>query len=200
MSKIVKFKTVTEVAMAIQQELEKAEDAILLASKIYVSYIDDEKAKVRELKELLGFSYETYVSMERIGRGIMDQRLIFTETKARKKLAAAPKSQQKKALDKGLEVLVDNGEVLRVKIDDLTSNQIKQVFAGDHVRSIAEQKNYIRNRKAQMEFAAKLNIPKVEKEPEKILPIYEIKKGKLIINKPTELSRKEVFDILSKLV
>jgi len=130
----------------------------------------------------------------------MDQRLIFTETKARKKLAAAPKSQQKKALDKGLEVLVDNGEVLRVKIDDLTSNQIKQVFAGDHVRSIAEQKNYIRNRKAQMEFAAKLNIPKVEKEPEKVLPIYEIKKGKLIINKPTELSRKEVFDILSKLV
>ena len=66
MSKIVKFKTVTEVAMAIQQELEKAEDAILLASQIYVSYIDDEKAKVRELKELLGFSYETYVSMERI--------------------------------------------------------------------------------------------------------------------------------------
>ena len=205
--KVVKFKTVDQYAMAIQDELQKAECSIKLASEIFVDCIDTDVKKSKKLKEMLGLSESTYISMEKIGRGQVDERLIFAGNNARRKLLSMPLSNQKQALDEGIEVLVDNNDVLRVQVDNLNSNQLKQVFKGDHIRSIAEQKNYLCDRKKQLEYAAviekkRVEPPKrvIERKREPVKPDYEIKGGKLIVNREQVFTRKQIFDIMAKLV
>ena len=194
-------KTVAQYAVEITKALKTANDSILKASKLYVKCIDANKDNKIKLKNLVALPETVFSNMERIGRGQMDQRLLVTHNRAETKLLSMPLSQQKKALDDGIDVLMSNNAVLRVKPVNLTPSQVKQVFASDHIRDKAEQKNYLEEQKKIREYAAVIEPKKEEKQINKrpVKP-FEIKAGKLIVNEAKTFDRKELFDILSKMV
>ena len=86
-----------------------------------------------------------------------------------KKLKNLPYSQQEKFSKNRIEVLTKTKDILKVEVSSLTKEQVKQVFADDHVRTLAEQRAYI---ESQETYKAK---------PVDDVP-YMIKNKKLFIN------------------
>ena len=65
-----------------------------------------------------------------------------------KRLELQSCSTQDDVLAEGLEVLdYDESTTRKIPAKDLTDQQARQVFAGDHVRSLAEQRTWIREKK-----------------------------------------------------
>ncbi len=56
------------------------------------------------------------------------------------RLQHLPYSEQKKALDGTIDVLTSTGDTLKMRVESMTSEQISQVFARDHIRDLAAQK------------------------------------------------------------
>ena len=119
---------------------------------------------------------------EAVGRGWMDFRLLLNGGTATRTLRKLPRSQQTAALDNGVELLVNAGETLLVKVEDLSPKQAKQAFAGDHVRSLGEQRAYLENQ--------------YDPPSKEYRPSYEIRRGILHINAATRMTRKDVARIL----
>ena len=118
-----------------------------------VTAIDARPVIVDELIAL-GIQRDIISRFELFGRGLIHPKLFANESQVAKRLRRLPLSTQNRALEDGLEVLDDNETTMRLlPIEDLTPAQVKQVFAPDHVRSIAEQRTIIRTKKSKLGVA-----------------------------------------------
>lgn len=73
----------------------------------------------------------------------------------------------------------------RVQLEKLSSEQIKQVFDGQKLRSEDEQFQYLKE-------LQKAN-PEEKKEPRDSKPVYEFVDGKLVVHKPHKFDAKELM-------
>jgi hypothetical protein len=102
---------------------------------------------VKEL-EALGINRILIYRLERFGRNEIDERLVLQTGSGARALIRMPLSEQRRVLAEGLDILEDDEQnTRRIPFDSLTPKQVYQGFAQDHVRTLAEQKTYIRSKR-----------------------------------------------------
>lgn len=175
---IEEFKTLIENGIA----------SIVQACEKYVEALDSDKDANEKFHSAFPMIDEaTWANFELIGRKLMHHKLLFTGGKAINKLKLLPYSQQEVALEKGIDLLVSNGDILKVKPDCMTPFQIKQIFDGEHIRSLPQQKAYLES----------LKIIATKSHP--VIETYVIKSGKVIFPAQSEYTRKEIARILMEM-
>lgn len=82
-------------------------------------------------------------SLERVGLHVMHPRLLLEQGGAFNRVRNLPLSEQKKSLDKPIQVVLENGEVIEKPVHNIRGKEIDLVFAPDHIRSVDEQRQAI---------------------------------------------------------
>jgi uncharacterized protein YjhX (UPF0386 family) len=159
------------------------------ACKIYVDLIDDDPT-VKEACIEVGIPAPFLKKAEDVGRGLLHHRLLIASGVQYHKLAKCSLSDQEKYLSSPIPVLCANGDVLNVAIDNLTKEQVEQVFSYDRVKSIPEQKAYLESLKT---------VKEVETAKSKTSAPYKITKYGLENITVSRLSKAELFAIVQKL-
>jgi len=119
-------------------------NSIRLACEYYVDAI----TKKPELKEVFihefpEFNAVSWYRFEQIGRGVLSPKLLHATNTTIKMLSTCSYSDQVKYLEKPVEFLTSTGDVLLLDVSAMISSQVRQVFNGKSVRTLAEQKVYI---------------------------------------------------------
>jgi len=84
-------------------------------------------------------------------------------------------------------MLTEDGDTLKVDVLEASPEQVAQMFDDDGPRSVSAQRAFIESRRA------KESEDVVDRMP------YEIRRGKLVVRKGTELTRAEVQRILMEM-
>jgi len=103
-----------------------------------------------------------------------------------RRIARLPYATQAKHEIEPVELLLDNGETLQVDVRNLTPDQAVQVFADNRIRSIAEQRAYLEDKKSKQ-------APKQFNEP------FRVSGHKLIVMQPCQLTSKQLANILAQM-
>lgn len=167
----------------------KAEEGFVEAAKVYCEAIDKygDDARKRFAAACPRISSSTWRCLERLGSGNLDARLLMTSSCGAAALRRIPGPMQTAAIDKGVEVLIANGETLIVQIDNLTPAQARQVFSNDHIRDIAAQRAWLET-----------NAPTVAR-PMVAAPAWEVKGGKVNVNRACSLTRLDLARMLAEM-
>lgn len=175
-SAIEKFKSLVE------RGLKNIEDA----SKIYVQCLDEDPASAETFRSRCSMIPESaWSGFEAVGRGWYDYRLLLNGGPACRMLRRLPRSQQTSALDDGVEVLVQGGDILKVKVENLSPTQAKQVFAKDHIRSLGAQRAFIEEQ--------------VAPKSKEYKPTYTVRGNVLHVNAASKFTRQEITRILMEM-
>lgn len=179
-----------QIIESIRSCLEKGIRELKRVGELYVEAITNNPEMREAIQDAIPeISPSTWSRFELLGRGHAVAQLVYDDSLPAKNLLRCPLSEQEKYIGgEGFELLLDNGDILKVSLHNLTRTQTHQVFAKDHVRDIAEQKAWLKQSKSD---------PKPNFTPEE--PAYVIVKKKVRFRKNTELNRKQVADILVKL-
>ena len=173
MNTITRIPTSAELAASLRQI---GDDLIGIARDL-VAAIDTRPETVSELITI-GINRELIRRMERIGRGQISQRLVLSNSASTKCLMSLPLSEQEAALDKGVEVLDGDETTLRhIPVHELSTAQVRQVFAGDRIRTVAEQRTFLRERSRSTAAA-----PELTRD-------YKVNKDCVAILRPCKVSR-----------
>jgi hypothetical protein len=161
-------------------------------AKIYVDAItSDPEIKTEFREKFKDIPVEFWVRLEKVGRGSIIPELFDNVTVAGIKLQRCQVSDQKKFID-FVPVVTSTGDVLRVSIDALRPNQIKQVFAKDHVRSESEQRAFVESNKT---------IAAEEESKNKVVSVpYFVKKNKLYVSRGMIFIKQDLVKILEEMV
>jgi hypothetical protein len=119
----------------------------------------------------------------------MIPQLAVSECPGAKKLRQLPISLQERCWQNPVGLLINNNgdwEELNVDLHNLTTDQAAQVFAEDHIRTAAEQRAWIEDKRA------KQSVP-----PAKSNQPYRVVGSKLVVMVPCQFSRKELAQILA---
>ncbi len=180
---------VNDAVAQFKSSMEEGLRNISKACKLYVEVIDaNPDASERFRSELPFISEACWANFELVGRGLMHQELIWGGGRSANKLKELPYSQQKRAIEEGIDVLVSNDETLRVKPENLTAFQVKQVFNGRHIRDVAEQRAYMESLKV------------IDHKIKQADFSYSIVKGELVVKAPTRFSKTELVHILGEML
>ena len=129
------------------ERIRKVSDDLLDIARDLVVALD---AKPELMDELIaaGVNRELVNRLERLGRGQIHPRLVFSTTVGAVKLLALPLSAQTRALDNGIEVMEDDESTQRIiPVNEMTPAQARQAFNRGHIRSLQEQRTWLRAQK-----------------------------------------------------
>ena len=158
------------------------------ACRLYVQAIDaNPAAKDQFMKEFPQIPEQAWNRFESVGRGLLYPELVYTSGALYSRISRFPVSQQKAISDNGVEVLCAGGDSFITKIENLTPEQVQQVFTKDGIRTLAQQKAYIESKKL--------------KETVKTTTFqrgYVVQGKKVIITEPLELTAKDLARLLSE--
>ena len=129
-------------------------------------------------------------ALQRIGSGQLNSRLYLLGAH-RSKIARLSPIEQTRAMDKPLELLTSNGEVLRVAVVNMDASQARQVFAPDHIRSPEEQRAWLESQRSKVALRAAAATP----------ARYEVnkKKKRVVVTGACELSLIQLLDFVREL-
>jgi hypothetical protein len=128
---------------------------------------------------------DMWASLEKVGRGMMDSRLLFHHPRVFRALQTLPLQLQDKYLTEGVDYLTHDGDCLIIKLENIGPNEKKEIFAEDHIRDLGEQRLY-RER-----MTNRRNI----KRP---LESFEVKGGMLYVYQEARFSIDDIKRILSE--
>ena len=112
-----------------------------------VAAIDARPELVKELADA-GVNRELLNRLEKLGRGQIHPSLVFNTTSGGTKLLALPLSEQTHVLENGVEILdADETSTRLIPVNELTGEQSRQVFQSGKMRTLAEQRTWLRDRK-----------------------------------------------------
>lgn len=167
------------------------------AGKLLVEILDeDPEAYERMTGGELGLTRAHLAKFEAIGRGALEPRLLLNGSAGYQRLAKAPVSAQREALDHGIRVYeeTDEGETTHrlVKPNELSPLELAQVFApGGALRTPEEQRAWL----ARREKLKALD----EKAKETDMPDYTVRNGKVTFRAGCTLSVGQIANILQQL-
>jgi len=108
----------------------------------------DAKPELADELEEVGVNRELIRRLERLGRGQIHPQLVFSTTPGAEKLLTVPLSEQSRALESGLEIMDDDETTSRnIPINELSSAQAQQAISRGRIRTLAEQRTWIRDKK-----------------------------------------------------
>jgi len=159
------------------------------AGQLITEAIDKHDSSITEIAEIAGLPPKVIATLEKVGRGQILPSLLIATYPAASALPRLPYSEQKKAVEDGVELLLDNGDTLLVRAENLQPEQVNQCINGGSIRTIAAQKAWMeeRNSKNALRNAKPVNSP------------YNVKGGKVYINGACELTRKDLMRMLNEI-
>jgi muconolactone delta-isomerase len=161
------------------------------AAEVYANYIVAFPDKTEKLHECLPeIPPRIWKKLDLIGRGAMTPLLGFS-VKNETYIEGLTVPEQERILNEAVEVyLPDNRDGhIRVELKNMTSQQCRQVFARDHVRTIQEQRALLETEKT-ARYVVRIHTTHRG---------YSIRGGYIVISEPCKISREELKAILKKL-
>jgi hypothetical protein len=164
------------------------------AGEIVVKLIDDHRMTIPEIAGNSEFLTEDIVArFEQLGRKQILPQLLVADYPAAKHVIKLPYSEQSRAVDEGIELLVmgDEGHsTLKVAISNLTPLQCKQVFAKDAIRSLPAQRAYIESQKTDNEIKGRVFNDEA---------IWKVSGRKVVFFKPCQMTARELAQIIAEI-
>jgi hypothetical protein len=160
--------------------------------KFYVDDIDKNPDHVDGYLEFFpNLSRQTWRYIELAGRNKAVPEIIFQQNAVVKKLVKCPISEQEKYLKEPIPVLDPKkpGDHLLIMYTDMQRDQIEQVFAFDHVRTLAEQKAWLLSQSSKKRDIKLSDGPKRPKVIGGVLNVYE----------PTKITLQELTAYLQEM-
>lgn len=179
-----------EAVRAFADAFNRAEDSFRAAGRLYAETIAafGQAARERFAAACPKIAPTTWRRLEALGNGSLDARLLTASSKGAAALRRLPAPIQTSALDEGVEVLIGNGETLRIQVDNLTPEQTRQVFAGDHIRDVSAQRAWLES-----------NAPQIARPQMVEAPAWNVKGGKIVVNRPCQLTRLDLARMLAEM-
>lgn len=162
------------------------------ASKIYVKALDEDVDAYNKFRDAFDgeIPASAWTKFENVGRGFMHSKLLIgAGGRHSNKIAKLPMSEQKLMFDGKVDLLLQDGDTIKVDAKTLRPSDAKQLFANNHIRTLSEQKTYLESIKA--EHSLKM-------EEYKTLP-YEIKGNKVFFKHNTEFTKRELKKLIEGL-
>jgi len=123
-------------------------EAWLEAGRLLVETLDN-GATLNEVAQESGVSKDILSRFEQIGRNALYPKLLASTSAGARALSSCPYSEQKHYVENAVEVLVmrdGQPDTLKVALDDLTTDQVKQVFNRGRIRDLAAQRAYLEDK------------------------------------------------------
>ena len=163
-------------------------DSWVKAGEVIKNLIDHDGHSVAEISDATGIPIPVIGKLESLGRKLILPQLLIAAWPAATLIPQLSYSQQEQAVEEGVELLLDNGDTLKVKAENLTYNQAKQVIGGGSIRSLAAQKAWLEEEKKKASVSVK-----------KAVASYQIKGGRVIITTACQLTQKDLLRMLQEL-
>jgi len=168
-------------------------EAWLEAGKLLVDALDN-GATLDDIADSAGVSKDILARFEQIGRNNLYPRLLASTSPGARALTGCPFSEQKHYCHNPVKMLVmRDGEpdTLLVPLDNMTPDQVKQVFCRGHIRDIAEQRAYLESKH----------------ESDRMQKVYEVEDGAgyvlkgrtVLFKRGISLSKDDLIQILGRL-
>lgn len=116
------------------------------AGEIIVEVIDDEGLSLEEINDTLEMPLDVLATLEKIGRKQVNPQLLLSDYPAARSLERLPMSEQERLMIEPVDVLLQTGgttDMIKVQVQHMTREQVKQVFARNYIRPIHEQRAWI---------------------------------------------------------
>jgi hypothetical protein len=190
----IKFTSVEQAAEQIKELLAQGIKSFYKAGRIYAAAVSEDVNNDVRIRELIpGFSPGFWKRLDNIGRGGLIPEAMIAGGKFIGKIEVLPVSEQRKCVSEPIEVYITDasgkGDVLRVPLQSMTPEQAQRVFAKDHIRPPAEQRNIIESEKTQ-----KATLKKSTNGLG-----WQVKKGVLIVPEPRSFSLSEIEGIVKEM-
>jgi hypothetical protein len=135
-------------AATFADRIRKIGDDLIHVARDIAAALDVNPRLADEL-QALGINRGVVRRLERLGRGQIHPSLVFSTTPGGERLLSVPLSEQSLALQDGIEVLdPDEQSTRNIPVHELTAGQARQAITNGRIRTIAEQRTWIRDRKA----------------------------------------------------
>ena len=178
-------------ATAFVQLLEAGVSKIQEAAHMLKRLVDSDPGAIEQIREINpAISPNVLTKLLLVAEGHLMPQLLLNSAPAFKRLQSLPFTIQQQALKRGAVDLVtdaDSGETLRVRLTDLEPKHIAQVFDGSGIRSVDEQRAYL-----------KRTVVRVRKATDDDYP-WLVKKDRVVVHRPCELTKKDVLRILEEI-
>lgn len=173
-----------------RQALQDGIEGIVRASEAYVAALDDDPRNADKFREEFAewVPSAAWAQFEAVGRKWMHPRLLMGGVADRKKagiIKRLPYSTQERIFSRErFPLLTSSGETLEVDILEATASQVDQLFNGQTVRSLGEQRAWVES------------ISKAEaSEDAEVMP-YTVRDGKVTFRRGCVLNRTELKRLL----
>lgn len=164
---------------------------IVKAAKIYVEAIDSNPALAdefaAEFRDVVPAS--AWAGFEAVGRKWMHPRLLMGGGgRYASKIKRLPYHAQERIFNgERFDMLLPDGDTIRVDIREAAPEQADQLFEGNHIRTLAEQKLWLAKRKQEPEA-----------EEAEVLP-YTINNGQITFRRGVTMTRQEIKRIIAEM-
>ena len=175
---------------ALQKAIYTGVEAWKTAGKLLVSILEQGGVSLGEIADKADLPLDVLAQLEKIGRNQLVPQLLLAEYPAARKLERLPMSEQERLMIEPMEVMImkdGKPDTLHVAVRHLTGSQVRQVFAANHVRTLAEQRQWIESQKPEQQTV------KVES------PYIITRKGSVIFSQGCEMTAKELLRIAAQL-
>lgn len=174
----------------------KGMDCWIEAGEIIANTLQEHPDSLPRICEVTGLSEDIVRRFEQIGRKEIYPQLLANTSIGYRKLVSCPYREQQLYSESPVEMLViKNGkpDTLKVNVAHLTPEQARQVFASDHVRSLAEQRAWVEaERKRSVELSIRENADIQE-------AAFIIHKNRVTFRKGCELTAHEIAELLARM-
>ena len=126
--------------------LTRGREAFVQAGELVVDAIESGGLTLDELREATGIPTDVLAQLERIGRKQLNPHLMLADFPAARPLMRLPLSEQDRLMKEPVEFLIiKDGEVdkMSLPVATMTVPQVRQVFARNYVRPLAEQRSWL---------------------------------------------------------
>lgn len=167
----------------------KGMKCIAEACKVYAEDIDRNPEIKQEYRRLLPQIPKNYwIRFEAIGRNKLIPEFLYVKDEYLNKIIREfPVEEQQEIQKNGIDVLTVDGTTLKVKLENLTKEQINQVFTRNDVRDVPAQRAYIES----LRMSEKIDEGRkfLKNDP------YVVHRDYIEILKPGRISREEILNI-----
>lgn len=163
----------------------KLEEGAVMLARLYA---ERKEAVLREIHDAEpSLTMGVLRNLVRVGEGTLLPSLVFASGAAYKRLRSLPCTTQRQVMAEGALEVVIVGEVVRVPLAELLPEQVAQVFSADGLRTPDEQRAWLKRE-------AMAASGEVTPEP---FP-WVFRKGRIIVHRDLELTKKDVLRMLEE--
>jgi hypothetical protein len=164
-------------------------DSWVKAGEVIKNLIDQDGHSVVDISEATGIPIPVVGKLESLGRKLILPQLLIAAWPAASLIPQLSYSQQEKVVEEGVDLLLENGDTLKVKAENMTYHQAKQVLGGGSIRSLPAQKAWLEEEKRKA-------VTSIKKQA---TATYQVKGGRVFITTPCQLTQKDLLRMLQEL-